>query len=239
MIMRSIRPKMGYGYRWIFFMGKNHSQLFSGFYALLFLISFYCSQSNWWNVGSLPSCVSRFHNGFSSRKILTYPLSDEKLGMKGSLITTAVLVVLYTLGVLLSMRVNVIRKWIQPSPFPLIKNGEIMYNGLGKARITLDHLLSEARKEKIEEIHKFVLALWEPDGTISFFLFPRLHPVTPEDIQLISKPFSMPLIIIKTRENWFEMNCKYPVRTLHGWTNKLELVQCGRSWYFIGDDWYS
>ena len=82
--------------------------------------------------------------------ILAHPLSDEKLGMKGSLITTAVLVVLYTLRVHFSLRVNLIRKWIEPSPFPLIKNGEIMYKGLGKARITLDHLLSEARKEKID-----------------------------------------------------------------------------------------
>ena len=129
--------------------------------------------------------------------ILAHPLSDEQLGMKGSLITTAVLVVLYAIGVHFSLRVNLISKWIEPSPFPLIKNGEIMYKGLGKARITVNHLLSEARKEKIEEIHKIALALWEPDGTISFFLSPKLQPVTPEDMQLITKPFSIPLIIIK------------------------------------------
>ena len=129
--------------------------------------------------------------------ILAHPLSDEQLGMKGSLITTAVLVVLYMIGVHFSLRVNLISKWSEPSPFPLIKNGEIMYKGLGKARITVNHLLSEARKEKIEEIHKIALALWEPDGTISFFLSPNLQPVTPEDMQLITKPFSIPLIIIK------------------------------------------
>ena len=129
--------------------------------------------------------------------ILAHPLSDEQLGMKGSLITTAVLVVLYTIGVHLSLKWDLFRKWIEPSPFPLIKNGEIMYKGLGKARITVDHLFSEARKEKIEEIHKIALALWEPDGTISFFLSPKLQPVTPEDMQLITKPFSIPWIIIK------------------------------------------
>lgn len=129
--------------------------------------------------------------------ILAHPLSDEQLGMKGSLITTAVLVFLYSIGVLVSLKVNLVKKWIEPSPFPLIENGEIMYKGLGKARITVDHLLSEARKEKIEEVHKIALALWEPDGTISFFLSPQLQPVTPEDMQLITKPFSIPRIIIK------------------------------------------
>jgi len=132
--------------------------------------------------------------------ILAHPLSDEKLGMKGSLITTIVLVILYATSVYLSLKVNLIRKWIEPSPFPLIKNGEILYKGLGKARITVNHLLSEARKEKIEEIHKIALALWEPDGTISFFLSPKLQPVTAEDMQLITKPFSIPLIIIKEGE---------------------------------------
>ena len=97
----------------------------------------------------------------------------------------------------MSLKWDLFRKWIEPSPFPLIKNGEIMYKGLGKARITVDHLLSEARKEKIEEVHKIALALWEPDGTISFFLSPHLQPVTPEDMQLIKKPFSIPRIIIK------------------------------------------
>lgn len=69
--------------------------------------------------------------------------------------------------------------------------------GLVKARITVDHLLSEARKEKIQEVDKIALALWETDGTISFFLSPHLQPITAEDIQLITKPFSIPWIIIK------------------------------------------
>ena len=57
--------------------------------------------------------------------------------------------------------------------------------------------MSEARKEKIEEVDKVALALWETDGTISFFLSPQLQPLTPEDMQLIKKPFSIPKIIIK------------------------------------------
>lgn len=131
---------------------------------------------------------------------LAQPLSDQRLGMNGSLITTAVLVLLYTISVYISLKLNLFKKWIEPSPFPLIKNGEIIYKGLAKARITVDHLLSEVRKEKIEEVHKVALALWEPDGTISFFLSPKLQPLTPEDMKLITKPFSIPKIIIKERK---------------------------------------
>ncbi|MER2089974.1 MAG: YetF domain-containing protein [Sporosarcina sp.] len=129
--------------------------------------------------------------------IIAHPLSDEKLGMKGSLITTTVLIILYIIFVFLSLKWNTFRKWFEPSPYPLIKNGEIVYANLAKARITIDHLLSELRKEKIEDVEKVALAQWEPDGTISFFLSPQLQALTPEDMQLIKKPFSFQSIIIK------------------------------------------
>ena len=129
--------------------------------------------------------------------ILAHPLSDEQLGLKGSIITTGVLIALYLLSVLVSLKWRGFGNWLEPSPFPLIKNGEILYKELGKARITIDHLLSEARKAKVTEINKVALAMWEPDGTISFFLSPQLQALTPEDIQLVKSPFFIPRMIIK------------------------------------------
>ncbi len=129
--------------------------------------------------------------------IIAHPLSNARSGMKGSIITTVVLIILYVIGVQLSLKWGSFRNWIEPSPFPLIKNGEIMYKGLGKARITMDHLLSEARKEKIEEVDKIALALWETDGTISFFLASQHQPLTPKDMKLNQSPFSIPKVIIK------------------------------------------
>ena len=129
--------------------------------------------------------------------ILAHPLSDEQLGLKGSLITTIVLIILYLFCVFTSLKWDTFRKWFEPSPYPLIINGEIIYANLRKARITIDHLLSELRKEKIEDIHKVAHAQWEPDGTISFFLSPQFQALTPEDMQLVKKPFSFPRIIIK------------------------------------------
>ncbi|WP_342535934.1 YetF domain-containing protein [Sporosarcina sp. FSL K6-3508] len=128
--------------------------------------------------------------------ILAHPLSDEQLGLKGSIITTGVLIALYLLSVFVSLKSRGFGKWLEPSPFPLIENGKILYKELGKARITIDHLLSEARKAKVAEINQVALAMWEPDGTISFFLSPQLQALTPKDIQLVKDPFSISKTII-------------------------------------------
>lgn len=129
--------------------------------------------------------------------ILAQPLSDAHRGLKGSIITTSALIILYLISVFVSLKWTVFGKWIEPAAFPLIKDGKILYKELRKARISIDHLLSEARKAKIEEINKVALAMWEPDGTISFFLSPQLQALTPEDIQLVKEPFFIPSTIIK------------------------------------------
>jgi uncharacterized membrane protein YcaP (DUF421 family) len=129
--------------------------------------------------------------------IIAHPLSDEQLGLKGAMITMTVLIILYTVGVFLSLEWYKFRNWLEPSPFPIIKNGQILYKNLTKARISIDFLLSELRKEKIEDVQKVALALWEPDGTISFFLKSQHQALTPADIQLVTKPFAFPRTIIK------------------------------------------
>lgn len=129
--------------------------------------------------------------------ILSHPLSDEGRGLKGPFITTTVVIILYSTIVFLSLKWDTFRKWMEPAAFPLIKDGEIVYKGMAKARISIAHLLSEARKSKIEEIHQVALALWEPDGTISFFMSSQLQPLTVEDMRLVKKPFSLPQTIIK------------------------------------------
>lgn len=129
--------------------------------------------------------------------ILAHPLSDENLGLKGSLITTTVLIVLYISSVFATLKWGKLRKVMEPSPYPLIKHGEMVYKNIKKARITIDHLLSELRKEKIDDIQKVALALWEPDGTISFFLSPQHLALTPKDMQLVANPFSFPTVVVK------------------------------------------
>lgn len=138
-----------------------------------------------------------FVMAISIGNIIAHPLSDEGLGMKGSMITMTVLVVLYLLGVFLSLNWISFRHFIDPSPLPLIKDGQIISKNLKKARISIDLLLSELRKEKIEDIQKVALALWEADGSISSFLYPQHQTLTQENMKLAPEPFSFPLVIIK------------------------------------------
>lgn len=94
--------------------------------------------------------------------IIAHPLSDEKLGLKGSMITITVLVILYISSLFLGLKLNIFKRFLEPEPHPIVKNGEIIYKGLVKARISLDHLLTELRKEKVYDVKKVALALWEP-----------------------------------------------------------------------------
>src|SRR5690625_273031 len=47
--------------------------------------------------------------------IIAHPLSDEQLGLKGSMITISVLVILYTVGVYLSIKWRALRKFLEPT----------------------------------------------------------------------------------------------------------------------------
>ncbi|QSX23990.1 DUF421 domain-containing protein [Priestia megaterium] len=145
-----------------------------------------------------------FIMALSIGNIIAHPLSDQHLGMKGSMITIGVLVILYLIMVFLSLKWLKFTKFVDPSPFPLIKNGEISYKGLTKARIPIDVLLTELRKKQIYDIQQVALALWESDGTISFFLESQYQTLTPKDIKLMTKSFSFPITIIKDGKIDFE-----------------------------------
>lgn len=129
--------------------------------------------------------------------IMAHPLSDEQLGLKGSFITIFVVASLYILGLFGSLKFPMIRYLFDPSPLPLIKNGDILYRNLRKSRITIDLLLVELRKEKVDDPKKVSLALWEPGGTISIFLLPPYQTPTRNDLHLTPKAFSVSRPIIK------------------------------------------
>lgn len=129
--------------------------------------------------------------------IIAHPLSDENLGLKGSITTTVVLVVLYLIGIFGILKFPALRKMLNNSPIILVQDGLIIYKGLKKARISLDVLLEELREEKVEDVKKIALAMWEADGKISVFLHPQYNPVTPSDYQMETEPFYLPRTIIK------------------------------------------
>lgn len=129
--------------------------------------------------------------------IIAHPLSDEKLDLQGSIITTIVLVVLYLGGIFGILRFPSLRKVLNNSPIIVVKDGGILYKGLKKARISVDVLLEELREAKVDDVEKVALAIWEADGQISVFLDPKYDPITPSHYQMKTEPFSLPRTIIK------------------------------------------
>lgn len=148
--------------------------------------------------------------------IIAHPLSDERLGFKGSLVSMSVLVGLYLICLYLMGKFIPFREFVAPPPITLVKNGEINLKNLKKARISVDDVLSEMRKKSIVDVKKVALALWEPDGEISFFLSPEHQPVTKSDLNITSQPFSYPTTIIKEGKINYEVlsNSPYNEETL-------------------------
>ncbi|MBS4539381.1 DUF421 domain-containing protein [Clostridium sp. D2Q-11] len=147
--------------------------------------------------------------------ILAHPLSDEGLGMVGSITTTAVLVIMYIFSLNLTLKFRVIEKFFSPAPLPIIRNGEIIYKNLIKAKISLDFLLSELRVEKIDDIKKIAIALWEPGGRISVFLDSSYQSVTSQDMQILKPPFSLPSVVI--REGTIDINALQDIDRTQEW----------------------
>ncbi|WP_264739941.1 DUF421 domain-containing protein [Cytobacillus firmus] len=129
--------------------------------------------------------------------IIAHPLSDEGLGLKGSIVTTTVLVVLYLISLFSILKWPAVRRLVNSKPITIVQNGEIIYKGLNKARISIDVLLEELREKKVEDVKKVALALWEANGSISFFLDPKYEPITPAFLHRKTDPFEMPKTIIK------------------------------------------
>lgn len=129
--------------------------------------------------------------------IIAHPLSDEELGLRGSMITTIVLIVLYIALTWMGLKWVPLKRFLDPSPITLVKNGLIQFQNLSKAKISVEFLFSELRKEKANDISAVSLAVWEPGGTISVFIDTPYQPVTPSDLQLPTKPFSAtrPIIV--------------------------------------------
>lgn len=132
--------------------------------------------------------------------IIAHPLSDEGLGLEGSMITMSVILILYLLGIVLSLYFPGIRKFFIPSPLPLIENGIILYKNLKKARISIDVLMSELRKNKAEDIKKISVAFWEPGGSISIFLNAEHQTLTPITLVNTPKPFQLPKTVVKEKK---------------------------------------
>lgn len=129
--------------------------------------------------------------------IIAHPLSDKHLDMKGSIISTSVLVILYSAGIYLMLKWPWFRRLVNHRAITIVEDGKIIYAGMRKARISLDVLLEEMREKGIDGVEKVALAIWEANGRISFFLDSQYEPVTHAALKMETEPFFLPKVIIK------------------------------------------
>ncbi|MFC5647543.1 DUF421 domain-containing protein [Paenibacillus solisilvae] len=128
--------------------------------------------------------------------IIAHPLSDEHLGLKGSMITTVSLVILYIAAIWLSLKVPLLKQFFDPPAITLIQDGKLDYRNLSKAKLPIEFLYVELRKSNVEDISKVAFAAWEPGGTLSVFVNTAYQPVTPADLKLPTQPFNLTKPII-------------------------------------------
>ncbi len=102
-------------------------------------------------------------------------LSDEKVGLMGSMITTFILVVLHIISSVLMLKWDRWRRFLEPAPIILIHNGSIDFSNLKKARITVEYLFSELRMRNVSDIQTIKLALWEANGVVSIFRYQNMR----------------------------------------------------------------
>ncbi|CAM4473611.1 uncharacterized membrane protein YcaP (DUF421 family) [Paenibacillus endophyticus] len=128
--------------------------------------------------------------------IIAHPLSDEHLGLKGSMITTVSLVILYILAIWISLKIPLIKQFFDPPAITLIQEGKLDYRNLTKAKLPIEFLFAELRKANVDDISKVAFAAWEPGGTLSVFMNTAFQPITPTDLKLSTEPFNLTKPII-------------------------------------------
>lgn len=129
--------------------------------------------------------------------IIAHPLSDEHIGVIGAAISSIALAAIYISIVFSILKFPSLRKLINSAPIIIVKDGKIIYKGLERARISIDILLEELRKEKVINIEKVALAIFESDGKISVFMDSSNNPATVSQLNLFVEPFELPKVVIK------------------------------------------
>ncbi|RKD29009.1 DUF421 domain-containing protein [Thermohalobacter berrensis] len=96
----------------------------------------------------------------------------------------------------LSMKSKWIHEWVNGKETILIKNGKVMEENLGQARLTGEDLLRELRSKNIFNIADVEFAILEPTGDINVLLKSDKKPVTAHDLGKQVSPQSEPQTVI-------------------------------------------
>ena len=66
-----------------------------------------------------------------------------------------------------AFRSDRVRRWVEPSPLPLVRDGRLLPRNMRQELITKDELMSQLREQGVRDIAEVKIALLEPDGQLS------------------------------------------------------------------------
>jgi len=79
----------------------------------------------------------------------------------------------------LAFRSPTMRRWLEPEPLALIRNGNIQRKNLRQELITEDELWSHLREQGVRDLKEVQMAWMEPDGMISVIKFKSQNDASP------------------------------------------------------------
>ena len=115
-------------------------------------------------------------------EIATQPIEDPESSLLQPFLALAAILLLEFLISLLLLKLPAVRTLIESKPNRLITNGKPDLKEMGRARITLDEVLSELRLLGINEPEQVHTATLESNGRLSVELKSAYRPLTPDDI---------------------------------------------------------
>lgn len=100
-------------------------------------------------------------------ELAVIPIEDKSLTLLEGLLPIIVLVILEISMSIISLKSNFLRGLINGRPEIVIKDGQVIYNVLKKARYNINDLLLQLREKDIFSIAEVKLALLETSGNLS------------------------------------------------------------------------
>jgi len=110
--------------------------------------------------------------------LASLPLQDTGLPLLHGLMSILILFCCELLVSGLSLRFIRLRELIFGRPVFLIRDGEIVQEGLRRCSFTLDELMEELRRQGILDLAKVQYAILETDGALNAILYPAEQAVT-------------------------------------------------------------
>lgn len=141
--------------------------------------------------------ISDLATTFLISEIASLPITDNELPLSHAIIP---IITLLTLEVVISMllsRFPKIKILLSARPATLIKDGMLSQKAMRDARLSFDELLSELRRQGVDDISQIKYAILEQNGNITVIQKARYLQPTVEQLHIKSKETGLFHIIIE------------------------------------------